>query len=533
MKPMTFLIAMTIPLLQGCSGFESAKPSSEYIQSNEGTRLPIPTATPTPVPTPTPTPVPTATPAGGTTPAPPPTATIAPMPSSTPMPTPPPPSTAARAPIVRLSVNGERVVKPLIQQSGAIDHVGSGLAFSFQGVVISETPISNYKWTQISGPTQLTFASQWVQAGYGGLKIQNYTHGTYVLKLETTDERGLTGTDTVRLIFPVYENLSSRVSVALQNSTDEFWSHQLLDQSSAAAFTLNRSVIKFRSYDITQISGPSLVAFEYKDPRYGNSITAKFRNVTYGTYTFEAAVTSDQGVSAREVFKVIFAKPFDGPDFAPLNPVVNPILYPERHGDLVYASTGDAPPVRIVANASLQTDSLPRDFNVRQTAGPTALNCFYKVYEAGFVTGFMDNADFGTYEFEFTATDETGFVHKVRSRITYPRPVVRTSVNQAPQITLASKTEITIPRFQASNYVEGGLEFQHQGVVYDDGIIKSYKWTQVSGPTQLKISRQWGVSSPYHGLSFKVGAYGSYEFQLEVTDDLGSTSTKNIIFTFQ
>lgn len=428
-------------------------------------------------------------------------------------------------------------MRPAILQTGAVDYVGSGMEFSFQGVVISESPIANYKWTQVAGPTPLNFTRQWVQSGYGGFKIKDFVHGTYELRLDVTDEKGAKGSDFVKLTFPRYGSLSKGPHVYFQNSTPEYWvgsdfSRAIVEGNAGIGFSVARHVGTMRDYDIRQVAGPSLVAFEYKDPRYLPFIGTKVYNVTYGVYTFEATVTDDQGLTASETFKVILTRPLDAKDHSPLNPVVNPVLLPERNGEIVYAVTGDIRKTTLVANASLTADSRPRDFNVRQIAGPTVLNCPYKVYEANFVTCFYDNLDYGTYRFEFTALDESGKVHRTSGAVTYPRPLIPTSTNQAPQITLASKTEMVVPPLAAKIYVEAGQEFSHQGVVFDDGSIASYQWTQLSGPTQLKIVRTWGMKSPYYGLSFTNCAYGSYEFQLEVVDDLGAKSTKNVVFTF-
>jgi hypothetical protein len=227
-------------------------------------------------------------------------------------------------------------------------------------------------------------------------------------------------------------------------------------------------------------------------------------------------------------------KPVAGAQGPNVSDPVRPRVYSSRHGDVVYA-VADMKTAILGLDVHYYADSLPTNFNWRQISGPTTVNHSFKSMDGGFVYSHVDNLDYGTYTFEAMIADEAGNAKTETLKVTYPRPVVPTGVNQAPRVTLsADRTLVVRPTTYAKgpvNHIESREDFAFQGVALDDGVITSYKWTQLSGPTQLNIVSEFNQES-YYGLKFRNHTYGTYELKLEVTDDQGAKGSSTILITF-
>ena len=86
--------------------------------------------------------------------------------------------------------------------------------------------------------------------------------------------------------------------------------------------------------------------------------------------------------------------------------------------------------------------------------------------------------------------------------------------NVPPVANAGADQSITLPASSA-NLIGSGTD--------QDGIIASFNWTQVSGPTTASMSNAWGASNTVGGL-----VAGTYVFRLKVTDNAGATATDDI-----
>lgn len=504
-------------------------------------------ATPTPTPPPTPVPVPTATPK----PTPHPTATPKPpTPTATPKPSPSPtPASGNKPPVIVMSATGKLTARPRTTVPRPTDYVGSGEAFGFQGAVVDDGKVVDCKWSQLSGPTQLTFTQTYLTPepdnedgtpsgnAYCGLQFTNYIHGTYKFKIEATDDKGLKAAETVELTFPVYSGLEKGLQI-MASPTGE----QILPPNYAKfmfKIPLGFGVgVKYyseglRDYDIRQIAGPNVSGVLHKNTQYG-FVSGNLNRLQYGTYTYEFEATGTDGTRKTDTMTFVFVKPQTPTAPISVSEPVHPQVYSDRHGDVVFATSGDIKKVKDALNVCVYYDSSPTAYNWRQIDGPTQVNFSYKSLETIFVSANVENLDYGTYTFEGSLSDENGRKTTEILKVTHPKPLVPTGVNQAPQVTLSASGAITArPVCYTTgpvNQVESGKEFAFQGVAYDDGQITSSKWTQLSGPTALKITPTNAGS--YYGVRFTNHTYGTYELKLEVTDDKGLKGSDTIKITF-
>ena len=88
------------------------------------------------------------------------------------------------------------------------------------------------------------------------------------------------------------------------------------------------------------------------------------------------------------------------------------------------------------------------------------------------------------------------------------------ATNQSPSANAGSDQTITLPT--SAVYLSGSGSDP-------DGSISAYKWTQISGPASATITSSTAASTNITGL-----IQGTYQFQLQVTDNVGATATDNV-----
>lgn len=431
------------------------------------------------------------------------------------------------------------------------DWVGSGTDFALQGVVLDDGKVVDCRWKQLGGPTSLTFSKQYTSPEpanadgtasgnvYCGAWMKNYQHGTYTLEIEATDDAGLKSRSTVELTFPVYGQLTDGPQVVSDSSVGERilppnFAKSTVESPSGYTIAASYYTDALRDFDVRQLSGPNVSAIRNKAIQYGG-LSSAIQRITYGTYDYQFEITDTQGRKKIESSKVVFLKPIAGAQGPNVSAPVHPQIFSSRNGDVVYATAGDIRSEFVPLDVSAYYDSLPTNFNWRQVSGPTFVNFTFKVLDAGMVTAHGNNLNYGTYVFEGSLADELGNQRIETLKVTYPQPITATGVNQTPRVTLSADGAITVrPNCYQSgpvNHIESKQDFSFQGVAYDDGTIASFKWTQMSGPTQLSLVNEYSNGS-YYGLRFRNHTYGTYELKLEVTDDKGLKGFDTVKITF-
>ncbi|MDF9799701.1 parallel beta-helix repeat protein [Catalinimonas alkaloidigena] len=91
--------------------------------------------------------------------------------------------------------------------------------------------------------------------------------------------------------------------------------------------------------------------------------------------------------------------------------------------------------------------------------------------------------------------------------------------NEAPKVSISGLQNLTLPTNSTS------LTAQASDA---DGSISSYKWEQVNGPTQAKLSNTSSATAKVDGLQ-----EGSYTFKVTVTDDQQATASEQLQLTVE
>jgi hypothetical protein len=186
-------------------------------------------------------------------------------------------------------------------------------------------PISNYSWTQISGPSSGTINN----ANSASAKVDNLIAGVYQFELQVTDNNGGTGKDTVVIYVNSNNNSTTNISTPTSNSLPIAYAGSDTTVVAPVDFvTLNGSGSdkdgNITSYSWSQLSGPSPSII-----LSNRNQTPSISNLTGGTYSFELTVTDDKGAVGKDTVNVTVALG----RYAPLEPkIVN--VYPNPVHDI-------------------------------------------------------------------------------------------------------------------------------------------------------------------------------------------------------
>lgn len=146
----------------------------------------------------------------------------------------------------------------------------------------------------------------------------------------------------------------------------------------------------------------------------------------------------------------------------------------------------------------------------RQTAGPVTGNIAKRESVDG-VTGITGLTNAGVYTFELKAIDDRADWSLATMNVT----VVNGAVPNIPPVSEAGADQSVI-------YPEANL---NGAASYDpDGTVSTYQWRKVAGPLVYNISGSNTATPQITDLLI-----GSYEFELETTDNLGAKSTDRVV----
>jgi poly(3-hydroxybutyrate) depolymerase len=186
------------------------------------------------------------------------------------------------------------------------------------------------------------------------------------------------------------------------------------------------------------------------------------------------------------------------------------ILPVARAGNTINITTGTAT-ARLDASASTDADGRLVRYVWKKISGPTAgvITTPFGINSSTTVTGLTTA---GTYQYQLNVVDDRAAVS--RDTLTIVVSSGASVTNIAPVAKAGADANITLP---TSTYTLNGSGSSDQ-----DGTIKSYLWTKVSGPA-VTIVNAAGVSTGLTGL-----VQGTYVFKLKVTDDKGATGEDQV-----
>jgi hypothetical protein len=358
----------------------------------------------------------------------------------------------------------------------------------------SDGTIASYSWTKTSGP-----AATITNATSATTAINGLTAGDYTFNLKVTDNQGATGTDTVHVTVK-NDTTSSQVvkqNIAPTASAGADQTITLPTNSLILSGTGSDADGTIASYSWTKVSGPSTFSI-------GNSSasTVNISNLVAGSYQFELKVTDDKGAIGKDTVQVNVIS-----DTSVSQPVKQN-LAPTANAGVDQTIMLPTSSVTLIGSGNDSNGTIA-SYQWTKISGPSAT-----IAAASSATTNVKGLVQGKYQFELKVTDDKGAIGKDTVQITVNSS---SSVNIAPTANAGSDIT-TVSSVQFVTITGSGID--------PDGKIKSYSWTEISGPSNATISGSNSATIKIRNL-----IEGTYQFQLKVTDDKGATGTDTVRVT--
>ncbi|MCO6498358.1 MAG: hypothetical protein J5I50_11935, partial [Chitinophagaceae bacterium] len=270
----------------------------------------------------------------------------------------------------------------------------------------SDGTVVGYEWTKISGPNSYTIVSPTSAT----TEVKDLTEGSYTFQLKVTDNKGATGTATVKVTVNPAPNKAPTANAG-QNQTITLPINTV---------TLNGSGTDedgtITAYEWTKTAGPN--GYTIVSP---NSATTEVKNLTEGTYTFQLKVTDDKGATGTATVKVIVNA---APNKAPT-------------ANAGQNQTITLPTNTVTLNGSgTDEDGTITAYEWTKTAGPTS----YTIVSPNSATTEVRNLTEGTYTFQLKVTDNRGATGTATVKVT-----VNPAPNKPPKAYAGADKTITLP----------------------------------------------------------------------------------------
>lgn len=382
---------------------------------------------------------------------------------------------ATASDIVVVTVN-ENANQPPIADAGSNQTItlpANSVTLSGSGTDANGT-ITSYLWSKISGPDQFNIASpDQAQTSVTGL-----VEGTYHFQLTITDDQNETGIDVVIITVNPAANQAPVASAGPdQNITLPVDSITL----SGSGTDQDGSVV---SYQWSKISGPAQFNIV-------SNILAQttVKDLVQGTYRFQLTVTDNSGATGTSVV-TITVNP--APNQNPIANAGNDVTIYLPANSVALTGSGWDPDGSIVS------------YQWTKISGPTQFN----IVSATQAQTTINNLVQGTYQFQFTVTDNNGATANDTIQ------VIVNPENIAPVANAGADKNITLP-VNSVTLTGSGTD--------TDGTITAYLWTKISGPGQFTIVSPTRAQTIISRLT-----QGEYLFQLTVTDNLGATGADTV-----
>jgi len=338
--------------------------------------------------------------------------------------------------------------------------------------------IVSYSWQKISGPNATL-----TNVNSPTLTLSDLVEGVYLFQLSVTDDDGATGTDQVSItVLAINQNPNSNagddITITLPtNST-----------------TLNGSGSdpngNIQSYAWIQLSGPS--SSTIGSP--ANAMT-NVSGLIEGSYQFQLIVTDNDDAEDSDIVNVN------------VEPASTNIAPTANAGEDIFITLPNNS-VTINGIAS-DIDGSITDYEWSVLSGPST----FLLTNENTASVSIENMVAGIYTLNFTVTDDNGATDIDGVKIN----VAEENVNIVPVANAGPDKSITLP---LNSVVFNGAATDN------DGSVETINWTQQSGPSNATLSGQNTLELTVTDL-----IEGSYNFELEVTDNEGATDTDNAIVT--
>ena len=343
--------------------------------------------------------------------------------------------------------------------------------------------IVSYKWSKISGPISFILSSP----AESSTNVTGLFPGVYEFEIEATDDKGAVVKDIVKVTVslssvnlpPIANGSTDKTLVLPTNSTTLYGTASDPD-----------GLVKTCLW--TKISGPD--AYVIATP---GAPTTIIYNMAVGVYLFEMAITDNMYAVNRDTVKVT------------VNPgAVNylPVLKVGGSKALVMPWNNTS-----VQGSATDIDGTIANYKWKKVSGPPS----YYIHSPDSPNTDLGMLLPGTYVFELKVTDNSGAA--VAGNVTInvdPFNYGFQFANQPPVANAGVDQTTSLPANNIS-LTGSGLD--------PDGIVSSYVWTQVSGPST-------GVILSPNSATTKIASLvqGVYQFELITTDNFGATAKDQV-----
>ena len=327
--------------------------------------------------------------------------------------------------------------------------------------------ITSYLWSFISGPGQPAITS----ATSATTNITGLSAGNYIFQLQVTDNSGTTATDQLS----VYVNPAANVPPVCQAGPDQSIQLPINNVTLSGNGTDSDGIIS--SYVWTKISGPSSFSISS-----ANSATTAVTGLNSGTYQFELKVTDNSGATAKDTVQVLVSA-------GNIPPTSN---------------AGTDQTIQLPAN-SVSLNGIGSDadgtitYSWTKISGPASGTITNSSSATTTVTGMMQ----GTYQFQLQVTDNSSATAVDVIQVTV------VAGNIPPTSNAGTDQTIQLP---ANSVSLNGIGSDADGTI-------TYSWTKISGPASGTITNSSSATTTVTGMM-----QGTYQFQLQVTDNSGATA---------
>ena len=342
----------------------------------------------------------------------------------------------------------------------------------------SGSSISSYQWSQVSGPSNATFAnSKAAQTMASGLVV-----GTYVFKLTVANKSGQTGSDQVTVT--VNQVTGSFAVNAGPDQTVTLPTNNIKLTGVVATITGGQALSLCKW---TQVSGPSNAVITN-----GGTFAPTFGGLVQGSYVFKVTLLSVLGLSVSDQVTVT-VKSSPSPALTVYAGEDQTITLPVSRLDLT--------PYVQVSNSTIKS------YLWTQVSGPSSAFFANSRSAQTAVTGLKA----GAYVFKLTVTGSTGLTASDQVTVTV-KP------GAAPTITVYAGADQTIT-WPSRSLLDGYVEATNSSV-------KSYQWLQISGPSIAYFLNSKTAQTQAVGL-----VAGTYVFRLTATGSTGLTASDQLSVT--
>jgi len=334
--------------------------------------------------------------------------------------------------------------------------------------------IASYQWAQISGPSTSTLSS----TSAASITVSSLVQGVYSYKLTVRDNSNATASDTVTVTVNAAANQAPVANAgAAQTITLPVNSATLNGGSSRDADGT------IASYQWAQISGPSTSTLSSTSAA---SITVS--SLVQGVYSYKLTVRDNSNATASDTVTVT------------VNAAAN---------QAPVANAGAAQTITLPVNSATLNGGSSRDadgtiasYQWAQISGPSTSTLSSTSAASITVSSLVQ----GVYSYKLTVRDNSNASASDTVTVT-----VNAAANQAPVANAGANQTIKLPVNTAT--LNGSASSD------PDGVISSYRWAQISGPTTSVLSSATAAVITVSSLQ-----KGAYTYRLTVTDNNGATA---------